>query len=247
MLSKKVSDLHECDWYTMIGVDPCSRFEEYQIIRNYGQQMRGTLPPEISMISTLWEVTLSDNLISGTIPSDFVELSELDTFSLSYNLLKGTIPEFMWKYEDMVYMDMAYNFFTGTIPDGVYQTSPNLRDLFLENNNLGGTIPTDFGLLDWKRLHLDNNEFTGTIPSDINGGRTQELMLHNNQLTGGFPAADFATNFAGDQSQLSQVTTYNNNIEADYEPMCTLFFTGKLETLEVDLSGTCSCCTQGGV
>jgi len=210
--------------------------------------MRGTLPPELSMMSTLWEVTLSDNLLSGTIPPDYSKLSELDTFSLSYNLLKGTIPQFMWEYKNMVYMDLAYNFFHGTIPTGVHHIERNLADLFLENNNLSGSIPTDFGMLQWKRLHLDNNRFEGKIPSDINSGKTQEIMLHNNKLTGDFPAADFATNFANDKSPLSMVTLYNNEIEGDLEDMCRLFFTGSLMIFEVDLDKvTCSCCTQGGV
>lgn len=243
-----VSDLHECDWYTMIGVDPCSRFEEYQIIRNYGQQMRGTLPPEISMLSTLWEITLSDNLLSGTIPTDFIKLSELDTFSLSFNLFKGTIPEFVWQFEDMVYLDLAYNFFTGTIPNNVYLTESSLRTLFLENNDISGSIPSDFGRIDWQRLHLDGNQLTGTIPSDINAPRIEELLLHNNQLTGSFPAADFATNFAGKVSKLRQVTLYNNDLSGDVDAMCDLMSTGNLVTFEVDLGKmACSCCSQGGV
>lgn len=142
----------------MIGVDPCGRREQYQIIRNYGQQMRGTLPPEISMISTLWEITLSDHLLWGTIPEDFRKLTELDTLSLSFNLFSGTIPDFTWNYEDMVHMDLAYNFFKGTIPDGVSQTEPKLRVLFMENNDISGSIPNDFGQLDWKRLHLDGKD-----------------------------------------------------------------------------------------
>jgi hypothetical protein len=243
-----VSDLHECDWYTMIGVDPCGRFEEYQIIRNYGQQMRGTLPPELSMLSTLWEITLSDNLLSGTIPSDYQKLSELDTFSLSFNLFKGTIPEFVWQFEDMVYLDLAYNFFTGTIPNNVPITEPNLRTLFLENNDISGSIPIDFGKLDWQRLHLDGNQLTGTIPSDINAPKIEELMLHNNQLTGTFPASEFATDFAGKTSKLRQVTLYNNDLNGDVDAMCDLMFNGALTTFEVDLGKmTCSCCTQGGL
>jgi len=245
-----VSDLHECDWYTMIGVDPCSRAEEYQIIRNYGQQMRGTLPPEISMLTTLWELTLSDNLISGEIPSSYNQLTDLDTLSLSYNLLRGEIPDFMWKYDDMVYLDLGYNFFTGSIPDGIAESSPRLQDLFLENNNLGGSIPEDFADINWKRLHLDNNNFVGTIPQNINSGVMEELMLHNNKLTGPFPAQDFATEWDGPRSSLKEVTLYNNDFEGDLDPMCDLFMTGSLQSVEVDLNKgktTCKCCTQGGL
>jgi hypothetical protein len=238
-----VSDLHECDWYTMIGVDPCGRREQYQIIRNYGQQMRGTLPPEISMLSSLWEISLSDNLIEGTIPSDFYKLSELDTLSLSFNLFKGTIPEFMWEYEDMNYMDLAYNFFTGTIPNTVHLTEPNLNVLFVENNDLAGTIPETFGDLNWKRLHMDGNQFNGPIPAGINSPRMEELMLHNNQLTGGFPASAFANDLPTGTSKLRQVTIYNNDVTGDVNEMCSLFTTGSLETFEVDKDKVlCDCC-----
>jgi hypothetical protein len=241
-----LSDLHECDWYTLVGVDPCGRREQYQIIRSYGQQMRGTLPPELSMISTLWEVTLSDNLIEGTIPPEYYKLSKLETLGLAFNLFKGPIPDFVWEFEDMVNMDLAYNFFTGTIPDTVHLTEPNLRVLFLENNDLASTIPKTFGQLDWKRLHLDGNKFTGPVPSDINAPRIEEIMLHNNQLTGTFPAASFATEFAGKHSKLRVVTLNNNELSGDINEMCPLISDGRLQRFDVDLDKiVCNCCSSG--
>lgn len=151
---------------------------------------------------------------------------------------------FMWKYETMVHLDLACNFFTGTIPGGVSQTEPHLSNLFVNNNNLSGTIPRDFGLLGWSRLHMQTNEFHGTVPSDIYGGKTQALMLHNNKLSGTFPATDFVINYSGHRSQLSVLTLYDNDITGDLEDFCQLWLTGNLETLEVDMDKVlCSCCT----
>ena len=142
---------------------------------------------------------------------------------------------------------MAYNFFTGTIPENVHLTEPNLRDLFVENNELGGNIPSTFGQLDWERLHLDGNKFEGPVPQDINAGKMRELMLHNNKLTGGFPAASFANEYTGRRSKLEKVTMYHNDIQGDVNEMCVLKndpSVGKLETFAVDLDKVaCDCCT----
>jgi uncharacterized protein YjbI with pentapeptide repeats len=201
------------------------------------------------MISSLWEITLSDNLISGEIPSDFVKLSQLDTMVLSFNLFEGPIPEFMWQFEDMTYLDLAYNFFTGTIPNNVHLTEKNLRVLFLENNDLSGSIPSTLGSLNWQRLHLDGNELTGPVPADLNSPNMEELRLHNNRLTGTFPAESFANDNPG-KSKLREVTLYSNGnpdvpdsgITGNFEEMCRLQYEGKLQLLEVD-DPSCQCCT----
>lgn len=243
-----VSDLHECDWYTMIGVDPCGRNEQYQILRNYGQQMRGTLPPEISMMSSLWEITFADNLITGSIPTTLAKLSELDTLSLSFNLFKGPIPPFVWQFEDMEYLDLGYNFFTGSIPPTVDLTSPNLHTLKLEHNDMGGPLPDSLGSFEWTKLHLNGNQFTGTVPQNLNAPRVQEVLLDNNRLTGPFPVSSFANEHAGRVSKLEQLSLHNNQLSTTKEEMeeiCRLTNSknGVLKEVSVDPSMMCSCCT----
>lgn len=243
-----VSDLHECDWFN-VGVNLCSRNGQIQIIRNLSQQIRGTLPPELSMLSSLSEITLSDNLLSGSIPSDYAKLTQLDTLALSFNSFEGPIPDFVWQYPNMIYIDLAFNSFTGTIAGDVYLTEPNLSVLFLANNKLSGSIPSTFGSLDWQLLHLNDNLLTGIVPRDINSPRMEELRLHNNRLSGEFPAESFAGDNPG-RSKLREVTLYHNgnpdtpdagSITGNFEVMCNLIYDCKLELLEVD-DPICPCC-----
>jgi len=211
--------------------------------------MRGTLPPEIGMVSTLREVTLSDNLLSGTIPQDFECLSELDTLVISFNLLTGTIPHFVWtKFPDMVHLDLSYNFFKGSIPDNtIAAKQPKMKVLFLENNDLTGSIPKDIGeLAKMRRLHLDGNMLKGPIPSNIHTPKMEELNLHNNQLTGTFPATDFVNDIATGKSKLTEVTLHNNKLaDQNVEDMCGLTKSGKLTTFTADPNVQGSCVTPG--
>lgn len=242
-----VSDLHECDWNNLIHVDPCGRQEQLQILRNDGLQMMGTIPPELSMISSLWDISFSDNLLTGIIPGDFAKLSELDTLVLAYNLFRGPLPDFLWMFEDLIHLDISYNFFTGTIPNTLHLSEPSLQQLYLSYNSFTGTIPTGFGTIDWQRLYLDGNKFRGAIPDNINSGNIKELILHNNQLTGTLPAASFATEWTGRRSKLERVTLYENNLEGDVSLMCNLMndtSIGNLRTFIVDLDKvSCECCS----
>merc|ERR1712176_1322180 len=162
-----LSDLHECDWYNMIGLDPCNRVEQMEMIRIHGNGLQGTLPSELAILSTIYEFTAADNLITGTFPPDYEDLVELDTLILAFNQFSGEIPGYFFRYKDMVYWDVGFNKFEGTIPQDIPEKMPDLQVMFGENNKFSGTLPENLGTLDLKKVHLDDNNLKGTIPSTL--------------------------------------------------------------------------------
>jgi Leucine-rich repeat (LRR) protein len=239
-----LSDLHECDWYNRIGLDPCNRVEQIEILRMHDNGLQGTLPLELSIISTLFEFTISDNLISGTFPGEeFAKLTDLDTFVIAFNQFNGPVPGFLFRFPDMVYLDLAYNRFTGTLPDNIPETMPDLGILFMENNDIGGTIPTNLGTLkDLRKVHMDDNALTGKIPTEFGTPqRLQQLYLHGNKLTGGIPS-ELQT-----LGVLNEATFHYNDLEGSVDgEVCELMYAGQLKTISVDCETVaCECCQCG--
>ena len=68
-------------------------------------------------------------------------------------------------------------------------TDGNIVSIFMYNNNLIGTIPTEIGNFQYLRsLSLQSNQLTGQIPSSIGNISTLEsLRLESNSLTGSIP------------------------------------------------------------
>merc|ERR1711907_504194 len=237
-----LSDLHECDWYNMIGLDPCNRVEQMEMIRIHGNGLQGTLPSELSILSTIYEFTASDNLITGTFPPDYAAMTELDTLVLAFNQFSGEIPGYFFRYPDMVYWDVGFNKFEGTIPQDIPEQMPNLRVMFGENNQFSGTLPDNLGTLDLKNVHLDDNNFTGTIPSTLgNPPNLETLLLHGNQFTGTIPDS-LAT-----PKKLRDASFHYNSLEGQVsQNICENMYQGVLQSISVDCETvTCECCICG--
>ncbi|KAL3944263.1 MAG: hypothetical protein SGBAC_001657 [Bacillariaceae sp.] len=239
-----LSDLHECDWYNKVGLDPCNRNEQMEMLRVTDNGLAGSLPEELFILSNLYEFTLANNLISGSLPQLFDKFKELDTLVIPFNQFDGSFPHQIWEYPDMVYLDVAYNGFTGTIPADIDTRMPNLQVAFLENNNLSGPIPETLGnLKQLHRLHLDDNKFTGKIPHTLGlPPRLSELLLHDNLLTGEVPKQ------LGDLNRLQLLTLHYNSFDEQTidEHICDLIYNKQLELATVDKATIdCGCCASG--
>lgn len=245
-----LTDEHECDWHTLpkYQTGACDTLKQFKTISLSGQNLRGTLPPELSMISGLYDVDLSNNFIIGRVPFEYGKLSQLETVNMSKNELGGTLPGVVWDGFYLREMDFSCNAFFGTIPADQYAQAPNLVVVRLGNNNIRGRLPSDLGNYDWKVLDLHNNQLQGTIPVSINSKRLEELLLHNNPfLTGTFPTDDFVGSFAPVDptlSRLRRLSLYGTGVTGSLGNLCDLMSVGNLEYLGIDEEerSSCTCC-----
>lgn len=132
-----LSEKHECSW---AGV----QCEGYQVraIQLTGQDIIGTLPSELAMLSSLQSITLAWNNFYGTVPSE------------------------MFRMQQLVNLELQYNFFTGQVFYNEPYTT-NMERLVLTGNMLSGNIAACVNLPSLKGLYVQDNSFSGTIPNEI--------------------------------------------------------------------------------
>ncbi|OWM70307.1 hypothetical protein CDL15_Pgr027208 [Punica granatum] len=115
---------------------------------------------------------------------------ELEVLVLSGNKISGPIPEWVGRVlsSTLTCLLLSSNNFTEEIPSSMCQLS-SLRDLYLLDDRLNGTIPRCLGnLSNLSGLSLSSSKFTGEIPSSIcQLSSLTYLSLSNNRLNGTIP------------------------------------------------------------
>ena len=112
---KWLSDQHECEWKEQGGVRSCSDSMEVTDL-------------------SLW------NNLKGTIPTELSNLSKLKILYLARNKLYGTIPTEIGLLTDLEYLGLHHNFLNGTLPSDVMGNMKKLRSIYIEKNEITGTI-----------------------------------------------------------------------------------------------------------
>lgn len=163
-------DTDECTWF-FTQVDQaqlCNEDGLYQRIDLRSQNLSGTLPMEIALLSNhLERIYLYDNEIHGTLPSELGLLSNLERLELTRNHLTGSIPSEVGDLSQLVFLGLGVNDLEGRLPTEMGKLF-RLRTVGLERNQISGTIPNDFGnMAEARLLNLDRNRLSGTVPSSL--------------------------------------------------------------------------------
>lgn len=73
---------------------------------------------------------------------------------------------------------MHHNALTGGIPSYIGSGMQHLSDLRIQNNRLGGSIPSELGLCtSLRQLYLEENFFRGSPPSSLGSLKQLGKML----------------------------------------------------------------------
>lgn len=167
-----------------------------------GVGLEGTLPGDISLLSTLQTIKLAGNLLEGKLATEFGDLWNLETLDLSHNAgISGTIPSAFASLNRLRELSLEVTKLSGRIPTEVgLMTSLEVFDL--SSNLLDGSVPSEVGLLgNLRRFEIDANLLEGDIPTELGHCIKLETLLgFNNQFRGTIPSE------MGMLSQLSKCT-----------------------------------------
>ena len=130
-----------------------------------GDQLSGTVPPQLGDLAYLEHLDLHENQLSGPIPPQLGNLSRLEVLDLHENQLSGPVPAQLANLS-------------------------RLHRLLLHENQLSGPIPPQLGdLTALEYLYLHQNQLSGPVPAQLaNLANLEFLQLHGNQLSGSIPA-----------------------------------------------------------
>ncbi|XP_077251454.1 receptor-like protein EIX2 [Tasmannia lanceolata] len=179
------------------------------ILRLRSNIFEGTLPPQLSFLSSLQVLDIANNKLSGSIPQSFNNFTAMANSQKINRSLRdrlviyGSVTFYaeslsiVMKGRTLVYgstlslvtvIDISSNSLTGEIPESLTKLM-GLLALNLSMNHLTGNIPNEIGnFRNLESLDVSNNHLYGEIPVSITDlNFLIALNLSNNNLSGKIP------------------------------------------------------------
>ncbi|KAF7134578.1 hypothetical protein RHSIM_Rhsim08G0088900 [Rhododendron simsii] len=160
-----------CTWS---GVT-CDRNRHVTALDISGYNLSGTLSSGVGHLRYLLNLTAAANQLSGPIPPEISLISSLRYLNLSNNVLDlynnnmtGDLPVSVTLMPRLRHLHLGGNYFNGTIP-AEYGRFPTLEYLALSGNALIGVVPPELGNISTlQQLYIGYyNTFSGGLPPEI--------------------------------------------------------------------------------
>jgi len=111
-----------------------------KIINGESQGLIGTIPRELMFLNAITELNLGWNQLNGTIPDNLYMLSNLEVFDIKNNAITGPFPRDLLHLQHLRKIDLGHLKLTGTIPEEL-GTLTKLEYLDFQHTTLTGSIP----------------------------------------------------------------------------------------------------------
>ncbi|XP_024022659.1 putative receptor-like protein kinase At3g47110 [Morus notabilis] len=191
-----------------------------QIFFISGNEFSGTIPSSIPNATELQVFECLDNKFFGQVPTNLGNLPDLRWLGLGRNILGNNsansldfIPP-LTNCSKLEILGLSENNFGGVLPNSIANLSTRLTKLFLEANQISGSIPTSLeNLVNLMILSMWDNRFTGVIPTSL--GKLQNLQvlyLDHNRLSGKIPSS------IGNLIHISDLFLGHNRLEGTLPP-----------------------------
>ncbi|XP_048423542.1 probable LRR receptor-like serine/threonine-protein kinase At3g47570 [Pyrus x bretschneideri] len=185
-----------------------------------GNKFTGNIPASLANASRLQVFDFAKNDLTGTIPANLGSLRSLVRLGLNSNRLGSgktgdlNFLKFLANCTSLEWLNLYKNQFGGKLPVSISNLSTTLRNLYLGENLIHGSIPLGIeNLVNLANIEMENNDFSGSLPKEIGKlQKLEDLCLGDNNFSGPIPSS------LGNLTLLTELYLYNNRFAGNIPP-----------------------------